>query len=600
VRADDFTRTVRAAREAFLSTGRAEQPVRYEIEASWRRSSVSGVRPELDLLPSVASLVEVNGRLYIAARPALDDLAARLTGTATSILLADKHARVITRWVADASLRRRLDRVNSAEGATLHEEVVGTNGLGSVLAEGRPVRVTGPEHFIDGFQGFACVGAPVRHPLTGQLEGIITLAMRYEDSNELLFPLVLQVAEEIQARLLLQATARERMLLDAFLSTARRSARAVVSMTDQLVITNPAAARVLDGVDHATLWDLASRARSTTGTEVATLTLADGEYVAARLRPVDDGATVFGAVIDFDPQDRDERRRGAAPTTDGATGLPGLVGRSGPWRDAVASARELVPSGVPVVVAGERGTGKLALLESALSLTPRRHDLVVVDGAMASVHGVGAWVAMLERELRSSSVVIVRHLDALSDVAAGALCSTLDSLPTDPARRPWLLGTLIVFDGAPPRFGLRGLLDRMAGARIDMPPLRARLDDVPDLVAALTRRHARTGVVPRWSGEALAMLRRPDWSGNVRELEAIVRRALATVHGPEIRATDLPDEVQRLPLERSLTELERLERDAIRSALRRHGGNKNQAAIALGISRSTLYRKLEAFAPGSL
>src|SRR5687767_8057307 len=136
VHADEFTRTVRAAREAFLATGRTERPVRHEIEASWRRSSVSGVRPELDLLPSAGDLVERNGRLYVAARPTLDDLAARLAGTATSILLADKHARVITRWVGDASLRRRLDRVNSAEGATLHEEVVGTNGLGSVLAEG--------------------------------------------------------------------------------------------------------------------------------------------------------------------------------------------------------------------------------------------------------------------------------------------------------------------------------------------------------------------------------------------------------------------------------------------------------------------------------
>ena len=144
VRPDDFTRTVRAAREAFLATGRTEPAIRYEIEASWRRSSVSGVKPELDLLPSVGDLVETNGRLYVAARPTLDDLATRLAGTATSILLADKQARVITRWVGDASLRRQLDRVNSAEGATLHEDVVGTNGLGSVLAEGRPCKSWDP------------------------------------------------------------------------------------------------------------------------------------------------------------------------------------------------------------------------------------------------------------------------------------------------------------------------------------------------------------------------------------------------------------------------------------------------------------------------
>jgi transcriptional regulator of acetoin/glycerol metabolism len=493
--------------------------------------------------------------------------------------------------VGDVSLRRRLDRVNSAAGATLHEDVAGTNGLGSVLAEGRPVQVVGPEHYIDGFQGFTCVGAPVRHPLGGQIEGIVTLAMRYEDSNELLFPLVLQVAEEIQGRMLLQATTKERMLLDAFLSTSRRSARAVVSVTDQLVITNPAAARVLDGVDHAALWELASRARRATGTRSATLALADGAEIAARLRPVDDGVHVFGAVIEFDAQPASAQARGTG-SGNVHDNLPGLVGRSRAWRELAASARSLLAGDVPVVVSGERGTGKLSVLEAALSITVDGGSVGVVDAATEPLTGTRALLKGIARELARRDVLIVRHLEALSDEADAALAAILDA--STGSRR--VLATLTLADGQAPRPGSAALLDRLGAGRLTIPPLRARRDDLPELVAAFTRRHAGDGNVPRWTADAIGMLQRADWPGNIRQLETVVRGSLAMRRGPKIGVADLPKEIRDRTVHAGHTELERLELEAIRAALREHEDNKSRAARSLGISRSTLYRKLEAFA----
>jgi transcriptional regulator of acetoin/glycerol metabolism len=93
------------------------------------------------------------------------------------------------------------------------------------------------------------------------------------------------------------------------------------------------------------------------------------------------------------------------------------------------------------------------------------------------------------------------------------------------------------------------------------------------------------------------VLQRADWPGNVRQLETLVRGLLATHRGPTIGIADLPDEVRRRAVNAGRTELERLELEAIRAALREHDDNKSRAARSLGISRSTLYRKLEAFAP---
>jgi sigma-54 dependent transcriptional regulator, acetoin dehydrogenase operon transcriptional activator AcoR len=584
MRADDFTKSVRAAREAFLSTGRAHDRVRSEIEASWRRSSVSGVKPELRQLPDV-DMVDLHGRLYVAAQPVLEDLAERLHDTSTSVMLADRNARVITRLVSDQGLRRRLDRANSVDGASLHEEVAGTNGLGSVLAEGGPVEVKGPEHYIEGFHGFSCVGAPVRSPLSGQIEGVVTLAVRYEDSNDLLLPLALKVAEEIRQRMLLQATARERMLLDTFLSVARRSNRPVISVTNQLVITNPAAARLLDGVDHALLWDIAADQSASGGTRRADLPLAGGEVVSARVRPVDDGAIVFGAIIEIE---RPAERASPAAKTARAE-LPGLVGRSSAWAEVCVTARGLVRAGLPIVAYGERGVGKVATLQAALDAA--RQPSAVVDAALEPVLGLAKWMASVQAILAQQRTVIVRHAELLSPGAAAAVAAVGQEGPTS-AR---VMATVTTEEPTIPE-GHCELVDRLAAAPLRVPPLRQRQEDIIPLAETIGRQHAVGSEQPRWSTEALHALALAAWPGNVRELLTTVRRAIADAGRGEIRPVHLPPSLHRRPHYVRRSNLEQAEIDAIRSALAAHAGNKQQAARALGISRSTLYRKLEAFA----
>jgi DNA-binding NtrC family response regulator len=324
---------------------------------------------------------------------------------------------------------------------------------------------------------------------------------------------------------------------------------------------------------------------------MTTVTLADGVEVAARLRPVDDGVDVFGAVIELDPQP--PRGRAGSVGPDVLAELPGLVGHSRAWRDVAAGARALLATDVPVVVVGERGTGKLAVLQAALSVTSARGDVAVVDAASEPLDGTRAWLAACAARLADRDVLIIRHLDALSDEATAALAAILDTSATTCRA----LGTLSTADERIERDGLARLLDRLGAGRLTIPPLRARRSDLPDLIAALTRRHGGDRSVPRWTADALGALRRAEWPGNVRQLEGVIRGVLATCRGPHIRASDLPEDVRRRVVQAGRTELERLELEAIRTVLREHAGNKRQAARALGISRSTLYRKLEAFAP---
>lgn len=140
------------------------------------------------------------------------------------------------------------------------------------------------------------------------------------------------------------------------------------------------------------------------------------------------------------------------------------------------------------------------------------------------------------------------------------------------------------------------LLFRINTIEIRMPPLRERPEDILPLAnAALASRAARYGRdVTGFEPAAVAALLRYPWPGNVRELNSVVERSLLLAAGPEITVADL-----RLGPARSATpaleemSLEDAERALIRTALRRHDGNVLEAAGALGLSRSAMYRRLE-------
>jgi two-component system response regulator HydG len=142
------------------------------------------------------------------------------------------------------------------------------------------------------------------------------------------------------------------------------------------------------------------------------------------------------------------------------------------------------------------------------------------------------------------------------------------------------------------------LFYRLCTFQIDVPPLRARPDDIPALARSfLATASARTERPLRWSDAALGRLRAHPWHGNVRELENAVTRLSVLATGPEVTEEDVtllafgPVVLGRAAL--PTLNIPELERMAISAALARNGGNKPAAAEELGISVRTLYNRLE-------
>jgi transcriptional regulator with PAS, ATPase and Fis domain len=141
----------------------------------------------------------------------------------------------------------------------------------------------------------------------------------------------------------------------------------------------------------------------------------------------------------------------------------------------------------------------------------------------------------------------------------------------------------------------RDLYHRLDQARLEVPPLRARLDDVEALANYFLDKEAPHLT---FSPAAMQSLRAHNWPGNVRELRNAVVKAALVTDGPEIAAGDLPAGLGAEPSGRATfgRTLDELEQQAILEALSETGGRQDRAARLLGISQRTLIRKLKIYA----
>ncbi len=142
------------------------------------------------------------------------------------------------------------------------------------------------------------------------------------------------------------------------------------------------------------------------------------------------------------------------------------------------------------------------------------------------------------------------------------------------------------------------LLYRIRVARLRIPPLRDRLDDIPLLCDAfIAELRQRTGKqISHVSQRAMQLLLDHDWPGNVRELRAIIEAGFIRCRGSTLEADHLPLDPARTEIRTPRPAPAAADEPArIRAALRATGGSRTEAARLLGISRATFYRRLDSF-----
>ena len=300
-------------------------------------------------------------------------------------------------------------------------------------------------------------------------------------------------------------------------------------------------------------------------------------------------------------------------------GAPDLIARAPAMRPVLELIARVGPSDANVLVTGEHGTGKELVARRLHATSPRAHRALVTvnvgglsEGLFESEmfgHAKGAFTgASGERagrfELADGSAIF---LDEIANVPLGQQAKLLRVLQAGELERVGSSRTRVVnvrvisatnadlrFEVAAGRFR-EDLLFRLNTIEIHLPPLRERREDIVPMAMHFLERQGRRyrRPVEGFDESAMAALLAHAWPGNVRELEHAVERAVLVTRERRVGAPDLGLRGASGAATLDQLTLDEVERVLIQKALDRHAGNVSDAAKALGVSRSALYRRIE-------
>lgn len=562
--------------------------LRKDIHLSWRRSRLA-LAPMDKLDVPFDEIDDDDRRLLRAVGPVLARFTEHLADTRFSLVLADRNGRVVNTYSGAADMRRHLASLSIDQGFVLSEGAAGTNGIGTVLEERRPVLVIGEEHYSEPLRHLICAGTPIRNPITGRLEGVLDLACPRGEWSKLISPALEQLRHDVEGEMAARAPLTQRLIFEQFTARCRETSAAVIGVSDQYMITNAAATDLLSPADQGVIWSALSDDDEDGG--VHSITLSNGRTIEVKSQVVRLGRSIGGHLVELAPrslgsQPRPSRRpSGRRPATTVESILDNVV-RTEPQR---------------LVILGERGSGKVTLAQQIHQRVNGDQPFTLISCELSLVGAGQPWLDEFAAHLqRTEETIVLRHVDVLRAPVAQAVVALLDRGTTGPTaanktgpgvaapdRGPRVIATA----SDPFTDGRNGALRETLGEQtVQLPPLRDRRPEFATLAAAMLNDIA-PGV--HVSGRALAALQNYGWPGNFTQLRSVLAQSANAAGRHIIGLEHLPDEVAgALRGPQALSRIEELEREAIIAALREQHGNKLRAAEALGMSRSTFYRRL--------
>src|SRR2546425_10515823 len=205
---ESTARQLRAIREGFLTTGSLATHIpRSLILESWQRCHAMNVNPSRRFAPlaiaresQLYQVREVNELLVRATHSVMGHLTDFLAGSGYVIVLSDAKGCLLD-VLGDAGIRRRLARIDFVPGGDWSEAAAGTNAIGTALADRHVVQLMAAEHYCDGWTDLTCTAAPIRHPFTGEVMGVLDVTGDYRLIRSFLTNSLAAAALEVQQEL---------------------------------------------------------------------------------------------------------------------------------------------------------------------------------------------------------------------------------------------------------------------------------------------------------------------------------------------------------------------------------------------------------------
>ena len=612
------------------------------VIASWQRSAKCGIAPTVREAPVTAAgdaFVELrwrNREVLNAARQ-LFTATQDLLVSSQSLMLLTSPDGVVLDAVGNTRTLGHGENVHLMPGADWRELAIGTNAIGTALANRGPVQIHAVEHFCENIKRWTCAAAPVCEPGTGEILGVLDvsgLEPTYHGNN---LTLAVAAARQIETMLAcLWAQERTRLLEGCLTQLSRSDAAGLIAIDRQgrLVHTTGRVPLKVGLGERVPGFHAGSQIESWAGR-------LPPELRPEWLNPVVVEGNVIGAMLVIPPPSGLTRPRPvhnriahrSSEADPNRSAFAHIEGRSAALQAAIDRARHLVGKRVPVLIEGETGVGK-ELFARALHGEERRNIPFITFNCAATSreligdelfgHVRGAFTGATSEgragrfELADGGTLCLDEVGdmplALQPVLLRALEEGViyrlgDSQPRHVNVRLLALTNRNLLEEIEAGRFRRDLYHRLSVTRLRIPPLRERDADIELLAERFNRQLAqRHGVAEKRFGlEVMTVLKKYRWPGNVRELRNTIESLVLTTSAGEVAIEDLPVEILAAspaaaatnsatsPIAPEAARLEEFEHLAIVRALESAQGNLTQAARSLGISRGTLYRKVERY-----
>ncbi|WP_332670887.1 sigma-54-dependent Fis family transcriptional regulator [Aromatoleum sp.] len=664
-----------AARRFFFELGELpETGLAPPVLRSWQRCRTAGLdhldRHALDPVgrTQLSDARERSGALLDQAGGIMEHLFEQIRASGSMVILADRDG-LILHSLGDPDFVDRAQHVALRPGASWNEDGRGTNAIGTAIVEGRAVEVLGAEHYLERNGFLTCSAAPIFDAL-GKLVGVFDISGASHVPQRHTLGLVRLSVQLLEKRLFESRFAKNlRVAFHSRPEYVGTLQEGLLALDDDgyIIGANPVArdclglpAEINGAVPFANLFrigfgQLLDRTASA-GDALTQLELRRGDSVyvevhGQRRTAVDvPSAAVLARAAPLAKAAVTGPAR-PAPAAKAAATAPGRPARltlaclaTGDARLQLAldRARKVQGKDIPLLIQGESGVGKELFAHAFHNSGPRG------DGPFVALNCAAIPENLIESELfgysggaftgarREGAIGKIQQahggtlfLDEIGDMPLGMQARLLrvlqersvtpvGALASIPVDISLVCATHRVLRDAV-RQGLfrEDLYYRVNSLTVTLPPLRERTDIrsiVGKLLDAETRDTRPQGV--GIGEEVMGFFERYAWPGNIRQLQSVIRVAVALLDDDEdeIRPVHLPEELfgcqsldgddecaqrppaapaqpvaENRPEPRSLDEIELA---AIATVIREVGGNVSAAARRLGVSRNTLYRKL--------
>ena len=644
---------IKQIRENFLATGNDRGEIRPEILDAWKRSQQYGIVPLLKASNRALSKhgletrIAMNAELLEVALPVMHKLYEFVKGSGFVVLLADNDGFILSE-IGDTDMLERTRTINATIGYSLNEKVIGANAVGTALVIDKPVQYFGYEHWCVCTQVGTCSAAPIHDPDSGKLVGVLNLTGMWDKVSHHTLGLVVSGVGWIENKL-----SNKRNIVKAWMAEDQKSmimeavSEGLIAIDENGLITYANwQAKKLFGIQNSKniIGCLFTRVigEKKNNRQLLSLLVMHREIKDEMISFENDSGKLLQLVIsscelkgynganigrvfifqDFARVNKIVRKlsSGTAITT-----FEKLIGRNTIFQECINKAKQAANTSSNVFLLGESGTGK-DLFAQAIHNASRRskgpfiavncaaipHELLASElfgyeeGAFTGAKRGGS---VGKFELASSGTIF---LDEIGEMPTDMQTSLLRLIEERSVRRiggeriiPIDIRIIAATNRdikeliAAGKFRL-DLFYRLNVVNIQLPSLRARKEDIPLLADSLLQKICddRGKNMVSYSEGVMAAFMTYEWPGNIRELHNVIEGTMNMCTGSEIKLDLLPSEITTNYFERGdavqdICKLKNMEDALVNSYLNKYSSNKSMTAKKLGISRSTLYRKLK-------